>query len=107
MKITLLSQGLYGISNDAVGFHLMKYFQKKEFHSFTGFSAFASEAGIYGLSEYFEIAKKSFKNLILIVGIDQNGTSKEALEEILALNIRSYIFYQREAPIFHPKIYLF
>lgn len=41
------------------------------------------------------------------MGIDQEGTSKEALEEILALGIDSYIFYQAEAPIFHPKIYLF
>jgi HKD family nuclease len=43
----------------------------------------------------------------LIVGIDQEGTSKEASEGILNLDIASYIFYQAEAVIFHPKIYLF
>lgn len=107
MKTTFLGQGFESISVDAIGNYLMKYLNLQDFHSFTGISAFASEAGIFGLSGYIETAKQFYKNLTLIVGIDQEGTSKEALEEILKLNIDSYIFYQNEAPIFHPKIYLF
>src|SRR5690606_14642815 len=94
-------------SISAVGNHLMRFLGQKGFDSFTGISAFASESGVYGLSNYLNIAQNNFKDLNLIVGVDLDGTSKEALEEILALNINSYIFYQKEQPVFHPKIYLF
>jgi len=107
MKTTFLGQGFESSSVDAIGNYLIQYLNRQDFHSFTGISAFASEAGIFGLSCHIQTAKAIFKNLSLIVGVDQEGTSKEALEEILNLNIGSYIFYQNEAPIFHPKIYLF
>ncbi len=107
MKISFLGQGFEDKSVEAVGNHLMTLLSQKNFHSFTGISAFASESGVYGLSHYLNIAKNNFQNLNLIVGVDLEGTSKEALEEILSLNINSYIFYQKERPIFHPKIYLF
>lgn len=107
MKITFLGQGYEPESVNAVGNHLMKNLATKNFHSFFGVSAFASEAGVVGLGEHIIAAKHNFKLLTLIVGIDQEGTSKEALSEILALDINSYIFYQKEPPIFHPKIYLF
>lgn len=107
MKISFLGQGIEPSSKNAVGHLLIKYLKEKKFNSFTGFSAFASEAGIYGLSGHINSAKKNFKKLTIVVGIDQGGTSKEALEEILRLNIESYIFYQNENPIFHPKFYLF
>lgn len=107
MKVSFLGQGVEPTSKNAVGNLLIKFLKEKKFNSFTGFSAFASEAGIYGLSGHINSAKKNFKELKIIVGIDQGGTSKEALEEILNLKIKSYIYYQRENPIFHPKFYLF
>ena len=107
MKITLLGQGYEPESVNAVGKHLIQLLSQKSFHTFTGISAFASEAGIIGLADHIENAKKNFKEINLIVGIDEEGTSKEALNEIHNLNINSYIFYQEESPIFHPKIYLF
>lgn len=106
MKISFLGQGFEDKSVNAVGNHLVNFLGLTGFDSFTGISAFASESGVYGLSGYLNAAKKNFKNLNLIVGVDLEGTSKEALEEILALNINSYIFYQQEQPIFHPKIFL-
>jgi len=107
MKVTFLGQGFEPESIDSVGNYLLKLLSQEGFHTFTGISAFASEAGIAGLSEYIAYAKKNFNNLNLIVGIDQEGTSKEALFEIFNLGINSFIFYQEESPIFHPKIYLF
>jgi HKD family nuclease len=107
MKISFLGQGIEPTSKNAVGNLLIKYLKEKKFNSFTGFSAFASQAGIYGLSGHINSAKKNYKEFTIIIGIDQGGTSKEALEEILSLNIESYIFYQKENPIFHPKFYLF
>ncbi|AWK04561.1 hypothetical protein HYN56_10095 [Flavobacterium crocinum] len=106
MKVTLLSQGFNPSLDKAVGNKLIEFFSTNHYQTFTGISAFASEAGVNGLSSCIS-SSTSFKNLNLIVGIDQQGTSKEALEEILDLKINSYIFYQSEEPIFHPKIYLF
>ncbi len=106
MKLTFLGQGFIADTDTAVGTLIEKFFSENVYHTFTGITAFASEAGVYGLSNCLATSI-SIQNLYLIVGIDQEGTPKDALEEILKLNINSYIFYQKEAPIFHPKIYLF
>ncbi|MBC7553587.1 MAG: phospholipase D family protein [Taibaiella sp.] len=107
MNITVLGQGYEPVSEKSVGNMLMKFLGQTNFHTFTGIAAFASLAGISGISGYIERAKSNFKFLNLIVGVDQEGTSKEALNEILEMDVNSYIFYQSEPPIFHPKIYLF
>jgi hypothetical protein len=52
MKITFLGQGFESSSVDAIGNYLIKYLNQQDFHSFTGISAFASEPGIFGLSEH-------------------------------------------------------
>ena len=104
MNITFLGQGYEPDSVNAVGNYLIKFLSDEQFHTFWGISAFASEAGIRGLSDYLTNTKVQYN---LIVGVDQEGTSKEALNEILKLGINSYIFYQTETIIFHPKIYLF
>ncbi len=107
MKVTFLGQGFEAESKNSVGNTIIKLFKETKFSSFTGISAFASEAGVIGLSECIESGANFFDALNLIVGIDQEGTSKKALEEIYSLGINSRIFYQKESPIFHPKIYLF
>lgn len=110
MQIKFLGQGFEATSPNAVGNHLIRFLNDTNFHSFTGISAFASEAGIFGLSRHIINAKHNFqapRNITLIVGIDQQGTSKEALKELCNLQVSSYVFFQSEAPIFHPKIYLF
>lgn len=107
MKINILSQGITPNIDNSVGSVLIKFLGSNEYHSFTGISAFASEAGIYGLSQYIEQAKTTYKNLNILTGIDQKGTSKEALYAMLNLGINTYIFYQTAFSIFHPKIYLF
>ena len=107
MKITFLGQGFEAESKNSVGNTIIRLFKETKFSSFTGISAFASEAGVVGLSECIESGADFFETLNLIVGIDQEGTSKKALKEIDELGINSYLFYQKESPIFHPKIYLF
>jgi HKD family nuclease len=107
MKITFLGQGFESESKKSVGNTIIKLFKENKFNSFTGISAFASEAGVVGLSECIASGAEFYKTLNLIVGVDQEGTSKKALIEINELGINSYIFYQKESPIFHPKIYLF
>ncbi|MFA9193076.1 phospholipase D family protein [Flavobacterium sp. FBOR7N2.3] len=107
MKITFLGQGFESESKKSVGNTMIKLFKENKFTSFTGISAFASEAGVVGLSECIASGADFYETLNLIVGIDQEGTSIKALKEINDLGINSYIFYQKESPIFHPKIYLF
>lgn len=107
MVRTVLSQGITADTDNSVGTALIKLLSSKQYHTFTAVSAFASEAGINGLSQYIEAAKSAYKALNLIVGVDQKGTSKEALEAILGLGINSRVFYQTGFSIFHPKIYLF
>ena len=107
MGLKFIGHGFTSESDQSVGNHLISLLAEKRFHSFTWFSAFASESGITGLSSYIEKAKANFHAMNIIVGIDQRATSKEALEAILALNVNAFVFYQPSFTIFHPKVYLF
>ena len=108
MQLQILGQGYEPTSEFSVGNQLIKFFAGKNFHSFTGISAFASQAGVNGLEKHISKARKYFKFITIVTGIDQNGTSKEALEALYNLKINAYIFFAPPPfPIFHPKIYLF
>jgi HKD family nuclease len=107
MDIKFLGQGFNPEIDDSVGSHLIRLLAERRFESLTWFSAFASEPGIRGLSHHLESVKRHFKSMTIIVGVDQKGTSKEALEALLDLNLNAFIFYQPSNAIFHPKIYLF
>lgn len=107
MTTNILSQGLTTETENSVGATLIKCLKSENYKSFIFISAFASEAGINGLSEHIEEAKKTYESLNIIVGVDQKGTSKEALDALSKLGINAFIFYQPNFSIFHPKIYLF
>ncbi|WP_113923568.1 phospholipase D-like domain-containing protein [Cognataquiflexum aquatile] len=107
MKITLLGQGFEKESEFSVGNQLIKFFSSEEYRAFTAISAFTSKAAINGLSQYILKAKTHLENITIITGVDQKGTTKEALEELLSLDILTFVFYQPSITIFHPKIYLF
>ncbi len=108
MKITLLGQGYESTSEFSVGKQLVKLFADKDFHTFTGISAFSSQVGVNDIAGHIFKAKEHLENITIITGVDQKATSKEALEALLELNILSYIFYVPPPfPTFHPKIYLF
>lgn len=107
MTITILGQGFEATSENSVGNHLMKFLADKNFHSFHGITAFTSLAGINGIQKHLENAKH-LKSITIITGVDQKGTSKEALQALMQLKINSYVFFVLPpSPIFHPKIYLF
>jgi HKD family nuclease len=107
MNITLLGQGFEAVSEFSVGNQLIEFFADTNFHTFTGISAFASQAGVTGLSKHILAAKKHLKIITIVTGVDQNGTSKEALQALLDLDVNVFVFYQPSITIFHPKIYLF
>lgn len=107
MAIKILGQGLEATSENSVGSHLMKFLADKNFHSFHGITAFTSLAGIKGLQKHLENANH-LKKVTITTGVDQKGTSKEALQALLGLKVNSYVFFvPPRSPIFHPKIYIF
>ena len=83
MNLQLLGQGYELESKYSVGKQLMKFLSDTEFHSFIGISAFASQSGINGLGQFIIEAKNHLQQIVIIVGVDQKGTSKEALEALL------------------------
>ena len=106
MNIKFLGQGLSN-SKNTVGDILIKSFSNKKYYKFTCYIAFLSLAGVSGLSETIKKSKKHIKEFNVFIGIDNKGTSKEALESILDLDINAKIYHSVSKPIFHPKIYIF
>lgn len=106
MNIKFLGQGL-GNTENTVADILLKSFLNKKFNKFSCFVAFASFAGVEGLSETIKKSKDHIKEFNIFIGIDQRGTSKEALEALLNLDINTKIYYTVSHIIFHPKIYIF
>lgn len=107
MEIEILGQGFEPISKKSVGNVLIDNFSNKNFNSFTAISAFATLSGINGVSNLISKATH-LKKILVVVGVNEKVTSKEALEKLLNIkNIKSYVFFGNNNSIFHPKIYLF
>jgi HKD family nuclease len=68
--------------------------------------AFAKRAGIMALAEPIRQLTALNNGVEAFVGIDVQGTSREALQELLDLGVTTYIFHN-PAATFHPKLYLF
>jgi len=107
MDTIMIGQG-YNLAEDtSVGKELIEQFNSGRYDSFTCLVAFASYGGISALTPYIQKEKARGVKINVIVGIDQKGTSKEALEEVLSWNVESKIYHTQSVNIFHPKIYLF
>lgn len=107
MEIKLLPQGYNLESHSSVAEVLINAFNDTRYTSFRCLVAFASYGGITAFTPHIQHNKNRFTELKFIIGIDQQGTSKEALEEILSWNINSYVYHSKSPNIFHPKIYIF
>ncbi len=107
METIIIGQG-YNIEEDtSVGKELIKQFESNVYSNFTCLVAFASYGGVSALTKYIEEGKSRGMNIKVVLGIDQKGTSKEALEEVLSWNVDARIFHTSSKNIFHPKVYLF
>ncbi len=107
MLIKVLEQGLTSSSSDSIGNILIGALISKKYNNLYAFSAFASRAGIRGLSSSIQSATSNGMIINIIVGVDQKGTSKAALKSIRRLKVNSFVFYQRAPSIYHPKMYFF
>ena len=104
MKIHFIGQGIN--DSESVGQRLLEALSNGLFDTFTAISAFATQSAVLGINEI--IQKVGAKNCTFIVGVDQKGTSKEALEALLLIeNADISIVYTTTSIIFHPKIYIF
>lgn len=107
METIIIGQG-YNLEEDSsIGKELIKQFESKIYDSFTCLVAFASYGGVSALTKYIEESKAKGMKIKVVLGIDQKGTSKEALEEVLAWDVDARIFHTSSKNIFHPKVYLF
>lgn len=107
MDTIIIGQGYNLKENSSVGKELLDLFKSKRYSSFTCLVAFASQGGVSALSEEIQKAKERGCQIKVILGIDQKGTSKEALEEVLSWNVDAKIYHTKDFNIFHPKVYLF
>lgn len=107
MNTTIIGQGYNLNEETSVGKELIEKFESGIYNAFTCLVAFASYGGISALSPYILKAKDKGVAIKVILGVDQMGTSKEALEEVMSWGVDSKIYHTDTATIFHPKVYLF
>lgn len=89
---------------------LITNLKNNNFREFRIITAFAKEGAFLKLQPFFDKWKADGKLLKCILGVDENGTSKEAIEFVLNNFDDSYIARVGTGafhPTFHPKIYLF
>lgn len=108
MQIDFIGHGLNTNNKLNVGDQLVTSFGSKHFDSFIGFVAFASISGVNKILPSLLTAQKKYRKLVYFIGVDNKGTSKEALELLLEKNIETYIYHKDAEQItYHPKLFLF
>lgn len=108
MQVNFIGHGLHKENQINVGEQLAVSFESKIYDSFYGFVAFAAASGILKLLKSIEEAKKHYSRLTFFIGVDNKGTSKEALELLVQKEIEAYIYHRQEEYItYHPKLFLF
>lgn len=108
MDIEFLGQGLSPNKADKpVGKVLLEEIRSGQYTAFLGFVAFLSRSGAEHITLALNGQTSLRENSHLFVGIDLKGTSKEALQVLLAAPIKTSIFYTPSRMVFHPKLYLF
>ena len=107
METIIIGQGYNIEEGSSVAEELIKLFKSNVYERFTCLVAFASYGGVSALTKYIEEGRAQGMKIKVVLGIDQKGTSKEALEEVLNWDVDAWIFHTSGANIFHPKVYLF
>lgn len=106
MEHRIIGLGSNSSKINTIGEVIIDSFMSKDYHSLFIITAFSSTSAVNGIIKLIE-GSDVLKNVTIVTGIDQKGTSKEALQLLNNPNIQSYIFFNYGHTIFHPKIYLF
>ncbi len=107
MDTKIIGQGYNLAADTSVAKELIEQFNSKRYDAFTCLVAFASYGGISALTPYILSEKERGVKIRIVLGIDQKGTSREALEEVLSWGVDAKIYHTQSVNIFHPKVYLF
>jgi HKD family nuclease len=107
MEIKFIGQGLDPASNLTTGNIIIDSLSDLQFNRFNAFVAFVSIAGLKNISDQLVAFKAREGEIKLYVGVDLNGTSKEALNKLLELEIETYVIFSPNNIIYHPKIFAF
>lgn len=109
MPITFISQGF-----NPSGPHFYKAVDKigeilsnPKVTKFQAFVAFANESGVSSILPDIQAMIDRGGNAHVYIGVDLQGTSKEALERLLNTSIPASIVHSRNSVTYHPKIYTF
>jgi hypothetical protein len=85
MIVEFLGQGLHSEEDETCGNHICSAIKDVSFTQITIFVAFLRKPGLDYLKPFIKKAKKENRKIVFYVGIDQQVTSKEALELLLEL----------------------
>jgi HKD family nuclease len=108
MQVNFIGHGLHTDKQINVGDQIATSFNSGIFDTFYGFVAFAASSGILKLLPSIQKAKTHYKRLVFFIGVDNKGTSKQALELLVDKEIEAYIYHKNEDYItYHPKLFLF
>ncbi len=108
MQIDFIGHGLNTKNKINVGDQLDTSFASPHYDNFIGFVAFVAISGVSKLLPSILKAKENYKRVTFFVGVDNRGTSKEALEMLLENRIETYVFHKVEEQItYHPKLFIF
>ena len=107
MELRFIGQGLDPTSNSTTGNLIIDSLVDEQFNSFNAFVAFVSSGGLTNILTQLTAFKERGGQIRLYVGVDLNGTSKEALDKLIELEIETYIVFSPNNIIYHPKIYAF
>lgn len=107
MELKFIGQGLDPDSNLTAGHFIIDSLESENYNSFNAFVAFVSTGGLKNIIDQLLAFKEEGGKIKLFCGVNLNATSKEALEQLLANEIESYVVYSPNNIIYHPKIYAF
>ncbi len=95
MKAKFLGHGLDSENKFNVGKQLAVSFESSKYEVFNGFVAFAAISGVKLLAPFIKKARENYKQIRFFIGVDNRGTSKEALEYLIHENIETYIYHDK------------
>lgn len=108
MKATFLGHGLRKGDKFNVGKQITISLTDNKYDVFNGFVAFAAVSGVLTILKSLKSASLNYSQVRFFIGVDNMGTSKEALELLLKENIETYIYHdKKEFVTYHPKLYIF
>lgn len=107
MKVTIIDQP-QGAKTGELLRALLQDAVNGKYNEVVLLSAFAKRAGVARVQAALAALKASSSTLTTIVGVDHNGTSKEAVDDLFKLSDRLFIVHSTRPDVtFHPKAYLF